>query len=63
MAAPWVIDDGLWELIAPVLPPWPPRSPGPRPIEDRRCLQGVLFVLHIGIGGEDLPQKLGCGSG
>src|SRR5512143_2600144 len=63
MAAPWIVDDGLWELVAPLLPPWPARSPGPRPVEDRRCLQGILFVLHTGIGWEDLPQELGFGSG
>jgi transposase len=28
-----------------------------------RCLQGILFVLHTGIGWEDLPQELGFGSG
>jgi transposase len=63
MAAPWIVDDGLWELVAPLLPPWPARSPGPWPVEDRRCLQGILFVLHTGIGWEDLPQELGFGSG
>ena len=39
------------------------RSPGPRPVPDRLCLQGILFVLHTGIGWEDLPQELGFGSG
>jgi transposase len=29
----------------------------------RLCLQGILFVLHTGIGWEDLPQELGFGSG
>ncbi len=48
MAAPWIVDGGLWGLIAPLLPPWPARAPGLRPIEDRRCLQGVLFVLRLG---------------
>ena len=63
MAAPWIVDDGLWELIAPLLPPRPARAPGPRPVDDRRCLQGILFVLYTGIGWEDLPQELGFGSG
>ena len=60
---PWDVDDRLWELIEPLLPPWPATAPGPRPVPDRRCLQGVLFVLHTGIGWEDLPQELGFGSG
>jgi transposase len=59
----WVIDDELWNLIEPVLPPWPQKAPGPRPVPDRLCLQGILFVLHTGIGWEDLPQELGFGSG
>ena len=36
---------------------------GPRPGPDRHCLQGILFVLHTGIGWEDLPLELGFGSG
>jgi transposase len=59
----WVVDDQLWKLIEPVLPPWPDKAPGPRPVPDRLCLQGILFVLYTGIGWEDLPQELGFGSG
>jgi transposase len=59
----WIVDDQLWALIEPVLPPWPAKTPGPRPVPDRLCLQGILFVLHTGIGWEDLPQELGFGSG
>ena len=63
MGKPWIVEDELWALISPLLPPWPARSPGPRPVPDRLCLQGILFVLHTGIGWEDLPQELGFGSG
>src|ERR671921_2004887 len=59
----WIVDDELWNLIEPLLPPWPDKAPGPRPVPDRLCLQGILFVLHTGIGWEDLPQELGFGSG
>ncbi|MET9463188.1 IS5/IS1182 family transposase, partial [Streptomyces canus] len=34
-----MVDDELWALIEPLLPPWPERSPGPRPVADRLCLQ------------------------
>ncbi|WP_438873134.1 transposase [Paractinoplanes toevensis] len=51
------------EPIEPLLPPWPDKAPGPRPVPGRQCLQGILFVLHTGIGWEDLPQALGSGSG
>jgi transposase len=63
VAAPWIVDDGVWELVAPLLPSWPTRAPGPRPVDDRRCLQPILVVLHTGIGGEDLPAELGFGAG
>lgn len=63
MSKPWIIDDELWELIEPVLPPWPEKAPGPKPIPDRLCLQGILYVLYTGIGWEDLPQELRFGSG
>jgi transposase len=39
-----------------------PRS-GRKPLDDRRVLQGILFVLHTGIGWEHLPQELGFGCG
>jgi transposase len=63
VARPWDVDDELWALIEPVLPPRPEKAPRPKPIPDRPCLQGILFVLHTRIGWEDLPQELGFGSG
>lgn len=63
VSAPWIVDDELWALIEPLLPPWPERSPGPTLVPDRLCLQGILFVSYTGIGWEDLPQELGVGSG
>jgi len=62
---PWVVDDELWALVGPLLPT-PPRRfryPGRRRLDDRLVLQGILFVLHTGIGWEHLPQELGFGSG
>nr|WP_159062591.1 transposase [Streptomyces caniscabiei] len=35
------------------------KTPRPRPVPDRQCLQGILYVLHTGIGWEGLPQELG----
>ncbi len=40
----------MWKLIEAVLPPWLAKAPGPRPVPDRLCLQGILFVLHTRIG-------------
>ena len=63
MAKPLVSDE-LWALVAPLLPPEPPKPKGGRPrVPDRACLTGIIFVLKSGIPWEMLPQELGCGSG
>jgi transposase len=63
MAKPLVPDE-LWEIVQPLLPPHPPRPKGGRkPVDDRACFAGILFVLKTGIGWEDLPAEMGCGSG
>src|SRR5262252_8250320 len=60
-----LISDTLWEIIAPLLSPEPPKPKGgrPRSITDRAALTGIVFVLKSGIPWEMLPQELGCGSG
>jgi transposase len=65
MAKP-LLPDALWQRIAPLLPKPKKRRfrfPGRKPVEDRKALTGVLFVLKTGIPWEDLPQEMGCGSG
>jgi transposase len=65
MAKP-ILDDDLWALIGPHLPPPKPRRfrfPGRKPIGNRQALTGILFVLRTGIPWEMLPKELGCGSG
>ncbi|MFD3622350.1 transposase [Streptomyces sp. NPDC058676] len=50
------MDDDLWAGVEPLLPPWPKRSPGLRPVDDRPCLQGILYVLlHQDIAWQLLP--------
>jgi transposase len=59
-----LVSDALWESIAPLLPPEPPKPKGGRPrVPDRAALTGIIFVLKSGIPWEMLPQELGCGSG
>jgi transposase len=59
-----LVSNALWILIAPRLPPEPPKPKGGRPrIADRAALSGIPFVLKSGIPWEMLPQELGCGSG
>ena len=63
MAKP-LLPDELWAIVAPLLPPEPPKPKGGRPrVPDRACLTGILFVPRSGIPWEDLPRELGCGSG
>ena len=59
-----VVNDGRWNLIAPLVPAEPPQPKGGRPrISKRAALTGISFVLKSGIPWEMLPQELGCGSG
>jgi transposase len=59
-----LVNDELWALVAPLLPPEPPKPKGGRPrVSDRAALTGIIFVLKTGIPWELLPPELGCGSG
>ncbi|MFD6639562.1 IS5 family transposase [Micromonospora chalcea] len=61
-----MVSDELWAEIAPLLPPRPPRRhrfPGRKPLDDRKVLCGILFVLYTANPWEYLPQELGFGSG
>ena len=64
MAQPLVSDE-LWTIIQPHIPVRPRRThhPGRKPLPDRACLTGILFVLRSGIPWEMLPKEMGCGSG
>jgi transposase len=59
-----LVSDELWAMVAPLLPPPRPRPKGGRPpVDDRKALTGILFVLKSGIPRAMLPQKMGCGCG
>src|SRR5947209_2733971 len=58
------VGDELWEAIAPLIPPEPPKPKGGRPpIPPRNALGGILFVLRTGIGWQELTAEMGFGSG
>ena len=56
MAKP-LISDELWEIIEPLLPVKKRRfrHPGRKPIDNRKALSAILFVLRTGIPWEYLP--------
>ena len=68
MTRPLVTDE-LWLTIEPLLPARPPRRRdrhrrgGRPPVDDRRVLAGIVFVLRTGIPWEYLPQEMNCGCG
>src|SRR6266513_2687203 len=65
MAQP-LVSDALWAKIKPLLPPPKPRRfrfPGRKPLDLRKVLTGIIFVLKTGIPWEELPQEMGCGCG
>ncbi|MFI9748211.1 transposase [Streptomyces sp. NPDC052494] len=55
----------MWAVMEPLLPKVERRvrHPGRNRHPDRLVFQGILLVLHTGIGWEHLPQELGLGSG
>ena len=61
-----LVSDKLWTRVEPLLPPLEPRRfrfPGRKPLDRRRILAGILFVLKTGIAWDDLPAELGWGCG
>jgi transposase len=59
-----LVSDALWALVAPLLPPEPPKPTGGRPrVPDRAGLPGIRVVLKPGIPWAYRPQELGGGSG
>jgi transposase len=56
------ISEEFWSRIQPLLPAVEryPKSGRPR-LDDRRALNGIVFVLSTGLPWEDLPQEMGCG--
>jgi putative transposase len=58
---PWEVDDGLWEQVAPLVPPAPSHAKGGRPrMPDRQAFAAILYVLRTGIQWNALPRELGA---
>jgi transposase len=56
---PWEVEDGLWELIEPLLPTVERRfrHPGRKRLDDRKALCGILFVLTPASRGSSCPRS------
>jgi transposase len=58
-----MLTDEQWQRVAPHLPAHPPSPKGGRPrADDRKCLEGVLWLLRTGARWQDIPVDLPSGS-
>lgn len=57
------VPEELWALVAPLLPPEPPKPYGGRPrVPDKAILAGVLYKRRTGCQWKALPRQFGSGS-
>ena len=58
MARRKFLTDAMWEKLEPLLPRLPKGKKGGRPWADnRRCLEGILWILKTGASWHDLPEE------
>ncbi len=60
----WRIPDSLWERMEPLLPKRERRHryPGRKPLEWRRVMDGIFYVLRTGCQWKAAPREFGSGS-
>lgn len=57
------ISDSQWEMIEAVLPPEPGKNLGGRPpTANRKCFEGILWILREGLPWSELPACYGSRS-
>ena len=60
---PRLVTEKLWSRLAPRLPARPFRPQGARSfVDDRECLEGILWVLRSGAPWQAMPADLPSGS-
>jgi transposase len=58
-----MLTDEQWERIAAYFPQHPPSPKGGRPrVDDRECLEGILWLIRTGCRWQDIPVDLPSGS-
>ena len=56
------VPDAVWGKVQPLLPPARPKRRGRLPLDQRRVLNGILYVLRTGCQWKMLPREYGSGS-
>lgn len=51
------LTDTQWKQIEPCLPPLKRGRGGPKPIDNRACFEGILWILRSGARWKDLPAN------
>lgn len=56
-----LVPDELWELVAPLIPPFTPRRQGggTAPVDDRAVFTAIVYVLTSGCAWRLLPPSFG----
>ncbi len=56
----WEVDDELWAIIEPILLEyWPRKSTGRKPVDWRKCLNGIIYQMRSGCQWNRLPKQFG----
>jgi len=59
----WRVSDELWQQIQPLIPPPPPKKKDGRPrVDERRVLDGIIYVLRTGCQWKQVPKEFSSGS-
>jgi transposase len=54
------VTNAQWKNVRQYLPPQPPRPKGGRPrADDRKCFEGILWILWTGAPWSELPRRYG----
>jgi transposase len=60
MADALLADEGMWEVLEPLLPEPPPQRTGRPRVGDRAAFNAIVFVLMTGVPWRMVPQEIGC---